>query len=137
MFEMVAVFVGFGLFLWLLIALLTQGKIAEAEHDQLRASGTKATGTILAVGAGRVSSRQGSLQIYSRPVTLKVALPTGEAQIEANIVVPEMLQSLLIAGAPCEVIVDPAKPGHVCITAIGNAFGVNTPVDLGTHYSRW
>jgi hypothetical protein len=137
MFGAVAGVVGFGLFLYLLIGLLTQDKLAEVEHDQLRESGTKATGTILAVGAGRVTSRQGSLQIYSRPVTLKVALPTGETQIEANIVVPEMLQSLLIAGAPCEVIVDSADHKRVAITAIGNAFGVSTPVDLGTLYSRW
>lgn len=129
--------VGMGMIGWLVIALVTQGPIAQAAHDQLRASGTKATGTILAVGAGRVTSRQGSLQIYTRPVTLKVALPGGEAQIEAAIVVPEMLQSLLLAGAPCEVIVDPADHKRVCITSIGNAFGVHTPVDLGTLYSRW
>lgn len=70
-------------------------------------------------------------------MTLKVALPTGETQIEANIVVPEMLQSLRIAGAPCEVIVDRADHERVAITAIGNPFGVSTPVDLGTLDLRW
>ncbi|MDC0668699.1 DUF3592 domain-containing protein [Nannocystis radixulma] len=137
MFGFIASVVGFGLFLWLAIALVTDGAAGEAAHDQLRASGTKVTGTIVSVGAGRVSSRQGSLTIFVRPVTLKVALPTGEVQIEVAIVVPETLQSLLIAGAPCEVIVDPANHKHVCITSIGNSFGVNTPVELGSLYSRW
>lgn len=86
---------------------------AEAEHDPLRASGSAPAG-----------SRQG---------TLKVASSTGEVQLDADRVVPELLQSQRIAGAPCEDIVDPAE---LCITAIGDVFGVATPVDLGTLDSR-
>ncbi|WAS92792.1 hypothetical protein [Nannocystis punicea] len=137
MFGFIASVVGFGLFVWLANSMLHDGAAEEAAHDRLRASGTKASGTIASVGAGRLRSRQGSLGIYVRPVGLKVALPTGEVRVEVDIAVPETLLHLLIAGAPCEVVIDPANHKHVCITSIGNAFGVHTPVELGSLHSRW
>ncbi|WP_143140699.1 hypothetical protein [Nannocystis exedens] len=51
---------------------------------------------------------------------------TSEAQLDADIVVPEMLRSLLIAKAPCEVVVDPANPKRGCITAPRSTSGRST-----------
>jgi len=110
---------------------------AKRENRQLLATGWRVQGTIVSVGTGRRGGRSGATPYYFRPIVLALAMPHGEERVEVEITVPEMLQSLVLAGAPCDAVVDPANRTRICLVAITNAFGVKTPVQLGSIYSSW
>lgn len=107
------------------------------ELDDLLATGTRVAGKLVEVGTGSPAGRSNHTRYYTQPITFQFTGPQGDQTVKTQVVVPEMLQALLQAGAPCEAIIDPSLPSRLCLVSISNAFGVKTAVTLGTQYSRW
>ncbi len=118
-------------------AIVVQSVMGGRELDELLSTGLRLAGKLVSVDAGVPVGRSNHTRYYKVGIELEVERKDGPERIRTQIVVPETLRQLVQGGAPCVAVVDRRDPKKLCLVSIENAFGVSTPVTLGTMYSRW
>ena len=110
---------------------------ASRELNHLLSSGQRVRGKLLSVDGGVPAGRSNHTRYFRVGIELEVERTAGAERVRSEIIVPETLRQLVQAGAPCVVVVDRQDPKKLCLVSIDSAFGVSTPVTLGSMYSRW
>lgn len=121
---------------WLIIRFGMRPTAQQKPAFVLGPIGTRAQAVFAQVGAPSMVGRYGHGDAYhSVPVTF--TLTEGGRTIETHLTCEARQLPLLQAGAPCELLIDPADPKRLMVASVQNAFGVRVATEIGSSHFPW